>query len=264
MTYREFLIPKKGKGFRKITAPDAELLSYQRSKLRTLESLWYDIALEYEVEDIQHGFLPNRNCVTAAEKHIGYQTTISMDISDFFDSVTQDHIRRFSNEFGNDQHLYHAEGYASQGFATSPILANIAIIPAIAELQSSLDQLLLGNPFALTVYADDITISTNIAIDDYSMQRLVIETTSSILLRHGFSIKPKKTRTRYAQYGFRRVLGVMVGNASIKVPRKVKYRLRAALHQARTLPSFPEKRHAIASSGGLTTWSRLMLPKALR
>lgn len=94
MNYTEFKLPKKSGGFRRITAPDAELLSYQRSKLQTLEVLWQDVAAEYGVDHIQHGFISNRNCVTAAERHVGYATTISMDIADFFDSVTSEHISR--------------------------------------------------------------------------------------------------------------------------------------------------------------------------
>jgi RNA-directed DNA polymerase len=249
MTYHEFQIPKKSGGFRKITAPDPELLKYQRRLLPQIESLWKDTAIGYEVDEIQHGFVKNRNCVTAAREHIGYSATISMDIADFFDNVTQDHIRVFSPLFGDDQHLYHAEGYCSQGFATSPILCNLALIPAIADIKSILDTEFEGD-YAFTIYADDVTISANIARDDYAMQRSIETTVASVLHTHGFAIKPTKTRWRFAQHGFRRVLGVMVGDDSLKVPRKVKYKLRAAKHQ-KNGPSI----------GGLTTWSTLPIPR---
>lgn len=260
MEYKEFIIPKKSGGHRKITAPDKELLKYQRSQLKQLELLWEDLAGAYNVDDIQHGFLPNRNCVTAAKKHIGFQTTISMDIKDFFDSVTTDHIKVFSDTLANDQYLFHKDGYCSQGFATSPILSNIAIIPALAQLKEMIDE--LGYNYVLTMYADDITVSVN--TEDTEQLKKIIQIITNVLEFYNFQVKPTKTRIRYAKYGFRRILGIMCGEDSIKIPRKTKYKLRAALHQARTSTNTAQKMQAIYSSGGLTTWSKLMLPKAYR
>ena len=261
MDYREFQIPKKSGGHRKITAPDEELLAYQRSKLPELEQFWQDIAAEYEVEDIQHGFIKNRNCVTAALQHKGYKTTISMDIADFFDTVNNGHISYFSTLYGCDTYLYHHDGYCSQGFATSPILCNIALIPAIQQVNEYLSEI-TNEVFALTVYADDITISCDIETID--ILQAIIKTIEEILNTHGFSIKPTKTRIRFAKFGFRRILGVMVGDDIIKVPRRVKYKLRAAKHQAKTKTNPQERQAAGHSAGGLTTWTKLELPKALR
>jgi hypothetical protein len=248
-SYREFKLPKKSGGYRKITAPNPALLKYQRDHLVALELLWQDVADDYGVEEVQHGFIKNRNCVTAAEKHIGYKTTISMDIEDFFDNVTADHIRLFSAQFGNDRNFYHKDGYCSQGFATSPILCNIALIPAISQVAEYLDATF--GDYALTVYADDITISVN--CEDYNVLNTAIIAVQQKITPFGFAIKTSKTRIRYAKYGFRRVLGIMVGEESIKVPRKIKYKLRAARHQ-KNGPSI----------GGLVTWSKLQLPKAYR
>ena len=252
MEYREFKLPKKSGGFRKITAPDSELLNYQRKLLPSLESLWEDITVEYDVEDVQHGFISNRNVVTAAEQHIGFRTTISMDISDFFDNVTSDMISRFAPQYGNDSYLFHADRYCSQGFATSPILCNIALIPALSKIKEHLEAQ-LDDDFAFTVYADDIAISSNITYDDYEMQNWVKTMVENTMTEYGFSVKPSKTRTRFSKYGYRRVLGIMVGNDSMKVSRKIKYKLRAAKHQRNG-----------SSIGGLTTWSLLLKPKALR
>jgi hypothetical protein len=259
MTYREFKIKKKGKGFRSITAPDEELLKYQRSKLPQLEAFWQDIADEYGVDDIQHGFIKNRNCVTAASKHVGYKATISMDIADFFDNVNQNHIRHFSEILGNDIYLYHKEGHCSQGFATSPILCNIALLPAIAETN---DNLYDYDDFAFTVYADDIQISVN--EENYEELNKIIDMVENLFNKHGFQIKPQKTRIRYAKHGFRRILGVMVGDSSMKIPRKTRYKLRAARFQATNASTPKERRKAGNSAGGLTTWSRLELPRTLR
>ena len=251
MTYREFLIPKKSGGSRKITAPDNELLAYQRSKLPILEEIWENTVEEYGVEDIQHGFIKDRNVVTAANKHIGYLASIGMDISDFFDSVTKNHIRILSPELAEDEHLFHADGYCSQGFATSPMMANIAIIPALQQIDEYLHNGNLEFQTSVTLYADDLTISANTT--EMSVLVEIIKNITEILERFQFKVKPTKTRIRFAKYGYRRMLGIMVGNDNIKVPRKIKYRMRAARHQGNN-----------SSLGGLTTWSRLLPPKALR
>lgn len=252
MIYKEYLIPKKSKGFRKITAPDAELLKYQRESLKKIENVWLNAICEYGVEDIQYGFIKNRNVVTAANKHIGYQTSIGMDISDFFDTVTREHILPFSEELANDPYLYHKEGYCSQGFATSPMLANIALIPAIHEIDEYLhNNSEINYSTVFTIYADDLTISANTT--EMSELLKIINKVTTILSNHGFAVKPTKTRIRFAKYGYRRMLGIMVGDNNIKVPRKIKYRMRAAKHQGN-----------YSSLGGLTTWSKLSLPKKLK
>ena len=64
--------------------------------LKNIKDIWVEAINEYGVEDIQYGFIKDRNVVTAANMHIGYQVSIGMDISDFFDSVTREHIRLFS------------------------------------------------------------------------------------------------------------------------------------------------------------------------
>lgn len=260
MEYREFKIPKKRAGLRKITAPDAELLSYQRGKLPELETFWEDIAASYGIDDVQHGFIKNRNCVTAAEKHIGYQTTISMDIADFFDTVTKDFIEPFSTTYSSDPYLYHKDGYCSQGFATSPILCNIALIPTIAELNQYLEENYEDS--VLTIYADDITIS--VQTTDNKELNNIIQAVKIIFTNNKFQIKPSKTRIRFAKHGFRRILGIMVGDNSTKIPRRTKYKLRAARHQALTAKTPEKRQYAGQSAGGLSTWSQLQLPKILR
>ena len=65
-----------------------------------------------------------------------------------------------------------------------------------------------------------------------------------------FKIHSNKTRIRYAKYGYRKILGINVGDNDIKTTRKIMRKIRAANHQENG-----------PSLGGLITWSKLYEPK---
>ena len=238
--YDEFHIPKKHGKTRRICAPSVALLRYQRSCLPALEAE-LDLMLQTtDLEDVVHGFRKNRNIVTAAQQHIGFQTTIQLDISNCFDSISVD----------VDTRLLHTDGSLAQGFATSPILANIYLCNPLSDTKQFLES--LGIEFALTSYADDLAISINSA--DYRTINLIVDIiTYNIFPKHNLAINPGKTRIRYAKHGNRKILGIMVADTSLVPSRKLRGKIRAARHQ-RNGPSL----------GGLVTASRNYLPKALR
>lgn len=243
MTYREFKIPKKSKGYRKITAPDAELKAYQQSKLPSIERDYHKLIKGTSIQNTAHGFISGRNVITAAEQHIGFAATEMMDLSDFFDTV---HVSMLDPWF-DDKYFYNSDGYCGQGFCTSPMLSNIAFIPT---LQAIKDYLVEEHPdHAFTQYADDLAISTN---QELSMPGIVSKITE-IVEAHGFWINPKKTRIKYAKFGWRRILGVNVGRYEVRATRKIMRRIRAAQHQKNG-----------SSLGGLRNWSTCKKPKEIK
>lgn len=250
LSYREFLIPKKNGKPRRICAPSTDLKAYQRKQLRRLEGVFKDYSTRAGVNDNFHGFLTGRNCITGAEKHIGYETTIMMDIKDFFDSVTKEHFKHIPEVVNHSEHLFHEDGYTPQGFVTSPILANIATINIISELRAKLTVLDPWN--VVTIYADDIQVSI-LKVDNYKLEEQIKQLVTDVFKSYGFEINPRKTRTRRAKYGYRKILGVNVGSDHIRATRRIMRKIRAAKHQS--------KHHSL---GGLTTWSKCMLPRVLR
>lgn len=253
LSYREFYLKKKNGKKRRICAPSKDLLAAQRKLLPTLVS-FFDL-YEYRIfkRKIFHGFVPNRNCVTAAMQHLGYAHTITLDISNCFDSIhvdnypTRAYCERILQE--NKAIISHKDGSLAQGFATSPILANIYLVAPVKELYDVLDQ--LYPDFALTVYADDIQIS--IPPSNYTAMNSLIDLATLLFDDFGLTINKTKTRIHHAKYGNRRILGIQVGETTIHPNRRLKKKIRAARHQ-KNGPSL----------GGLTTASRLLLPKALR
>lgn len=253
MTYREFYITKKNGSKRRICAPDKELLAAQRDALPSLEGFFgLKAQTLLGTQQIFHGFLKNHNCVTAASKHIGFAHTVSLDISNCFDAIS---LRAIFPDFPEQEHWLtpictHKDGTLAQGFATSPILANIYLIEPIAKIKRFLESMFQQN-YALTVYADDIQISVNQT--SYQTLNLITAYVTSIMKTYNLTINPKKTRIHHAKHGNRRILGIQVGEHTINPNRKLRKKIRAARHQNNG-----------PSLGGLVTASRLLLPKSLR
>lgn len=255
LTYRDFFLGAKR---RRISAPSEDLKNYQRSKLSKLETIYWSLISGSDIFNVAHGFLSNRGCTTAAINHIGYELTIMLDISKFFDSVTKDMVKSVSEEAAKDDKLFHRLGYTAQGFPTSPILANIASIPMLLEINSFLKSLYGeqdkdNKKFAFTIYADDIQISINRKFEKSAREEnAIIRKIVQIAQSYNLTINPNKTRVRYSEYGFRRILGINVGD-KMRATRKTMRRIRAAKHQ-----------NNYHSLGGLTVWSKCLLPCKLR
>ena len=112
---REY-IPKKNGKPRLISAPDRDLKKKQRMLLPMLYRIHRKLVMDMNLQDIQHGFIPGKNCVTAAQKHIGFRYTTQLDISDFFNSCLKDiHFRGMHKIVRYKNTLFHDNGYCAQG-----------------------------------------------------------------------------------------------------------------------------------------------------
>ena len=244
--YRQFFIKKKNGRHRRICAPSPELLAFQRSELHSLAQLFSSRSMSLfgpQDRDIFHGFLKDRNIVTCAEKHIGFDHTICLDISNCFDSITNTMLN-----MDLDTRFFHQDGSLAQGFSTSPILANIYLTAPVSELLGTIRQ--IAPEVVVTVYADDLHISLNNA--SYQKLNLIIKLAIIEFANHHLTINPRKTRIRHAKFGNRRILGIMVDD-TLKPSRKLKKKIRAARFQ-----------HNGPSLGGLVTASKMLYPRNLR
>jgi hypothetical protein len=196
-----------------------------------------------------HGFFPGRSPVTCAIPHIGYQFTLSMDIKDFFDSVTGKHLDMFDKSYIPDRamiaHRKSDDAAPRQGLPTSPAIANIAAV--------SLDQRIEGwcfdNQCVYTRYADDVTVSGN---DKAALLSLRDELHKDSGMP-GIVFSDKKTRLQWCgpdRTWTREVVGVGVNHERILPLRTTRKKLRAALH---TNPHSNRAR-------GLQEWASLKRP----
>lgn len=249
--YREFEIEKKGKGkkMRKIVAPGIERKGYLTKRLPKLYKLFDRIVPDVDLQDRFHGFLPKRNAVTAAMSHRGFDVTLTMDISNFFDSINTSFFKfddRIKLELKDE--MFHKEKYTPQGFPTSPILCNIALIPILYSLRIN-----LPSKVWFTIYADDIQLSFSEEVDWRNIRQIV----TNVFEKHNLQINEKKTRVRFAKYGARKVLGINVWEDRISATRRTNRKVRGVRKKVIFQPEIKQ------SLGGLVTWQKSKLPKGV-
>lgn len=239
--YVQYEIPKRAGGARTIMAPRRRLKALQRIVLRALVD-------RLPVSEDAHGFRSGRSIASGASRHVGKRVVITMDLKDFFPSVTFVRVRgyliamgygyvvsatlaallteapRQVVEAGGERfHVPVGERHCVAGAPTSPGVCN-AIVHRMDRRLSGLAARL---GFDYTRYADDLTFSG----DDSEVVGRLLATTKRIVESEGFALRADKTRVAHA--GCRqRVTGVTV-NETLGLSRAERRRIRAMIHEHR-------------------------------
>lgn len=239
-------IRKKSGAQRIICVPDDAI----KIKLRALVGQIEAKARKICPDSVLHGFTRGRSPVTNALAHVGHRYSLCFDLTDFFDSVT---AARVSGKLSSAEReaclIDPGDGRgarALQGLPTSPAVANLAAADLDRAILKAIDK--AKHQAIYTRYADDLTFS----FDDLTLRSWLLREIPQIVSRCGFKINPRKTRFQPASYGRRNITGINVDDAGIHAPRKLKRRLRAALHQKHT-----------RQARGLEEFSKLRLPKPI-
>lgn len=236
--YRIVRISKKNGLFRNIFIPS---VSYSE-KLDLLLPKLYEILRKTERNRCNFAFEKNRNCALMAYNHVGYKFSLSLDIEDFFDSITEKHLIEYVPHSILNQCLIN--GAPRQGLKTSPVLSNIAFAP----VDDSIIEGLADIDCIYTRYADDLIFSFN----DEIYFDLIFDIVYDIINRYGFKINRNKINKQATTNGRRIITGIGVDDFGIHPTRKTKKKLRAALHENNKL-----------SYLGLKEWSKCKLPKSI-
>ena len=237
MEYKRIKIPKKNGLYRLVYSVDDDT----KNELRKLLPLLERIFVKTDKLNINYGFLKGKNCVLNAFQHIGYNFTLSMDLTDFFDSVKRHHLEGIVDDVILNKCLI--EGTPKQGLPTSPLLANIAFMTFDKKIFHKLQKLGLKSTY--TRYADDLTFSFNNQNDSGKIQFVVAQ----VLRSSGFSINHRKTKLQNAKNGRRIITGIGVDKNGIHPKRKTRKKIRAAHHQKN-----------ISSLIGLLEWEKCKFP----
>ncbi len=224
VAYREFVLPKRGGGTRRIAAPQDPLKRVQRRILRRLLA-------RLPAHPCATGFEQGYSVVSNAVPHARKAVVVRMDVREFFAATTAAKVRRLFVAIGWSGaaadllvRLTTHKGGLPQGAPTSPRLSNLCNRRLDARLQAL--AALLGADY--TRYADDITIS--LATDDRTAVHGLIRATKLVLRDEGYELHTRRklhVRRRHEQ---QRVTGLVV-NDGVRLPRATRRLLRSVEHR---------------------------------
>lgn len=238
--YREFYIPKRSGGRRRISAPRTGTYKHMLHALNLLLSAVYTPSAH------AMGFAPGRSIVTGAKVHVGQHFVFNTDLHDFFPSVRRARVKsrlllppfsfteevaiaiaglctlRVDHPSGDDGSSGRPTYVLPQGAPTSPLLTN-AVCDRLDRRLAGLARRRGAN---YTRYADDITFSSPHNL--YSEGSTFRTELSRILAVEGFEMNEAKTRVQRS--GQRQEVTGLVVNRRVNVCRHYVRSLRAVLY----------------------------------
>jgi hypothetical protein len=222
-SYREFEIPKRSGGSRRILAPDAATKQLQRRILARLLA-------RLPAHPAVHGYERGRSIATNASAHEQAAVVLKLDIRDFFGATKAARIRRYFRVVGWDREsariltrLTTRDGGLPAGAPTSPRLANLVNVMLDARLAG----LAAREGATYTRYADDLTFS--FATDDGAAARRVIRVARRILRAERYELHLARKLQVRRRWERQLVTGLVV-NERVALPRDRRRWLRAVEH----------------------------------
>ncbi len=216
--YKVFEIAKKSGGVRHIEAPDPVTKKRQRDYLEYLYKA-------YPASPYTHGFTPNKSIITNAKPHTDKKWVYSVDIKDFFPSVTLEKVKALGFKLKWGLCFYDFKDGKNkrlpQGAPTSPYIANLYLKKFDYKTAKKLAEFNI----AYTRYADDITFSGN----DYNGMEKALSFIIRQLNRYGFEINYKKVK-KMPFWKRQYVCGLTV-NKKVALTRETKKKVRAEKHR---------------------------------
>jgi RNA-directed DNA polymerase len=217
--YVRFHIPKYNGQPRKIDSPKPELKKIQR---KILDIILHRVPLNSHAE----GYVRHKSILSNANRHVGKEIVIRMDISDFFPSITFPRVVGTFEALGYPLNvaellgnLTSHEGRLPIGAPTSPAISNIVC----RRMDKRFARLGRKCGFSYSRYADDIAVSGhNLQLNQ------MIPFFYSIINEEGFVVNHSKTVVmRNAKR--QKITGVVV-NQKTNAPREEIRKLRAVIH----------------------------------
>jgi RNA-directed DNA polymerase len=265
--YRVFSIRKRAGGRRVICVPDNSLVRVHRWLSRYVLNT-------VKPHRASMAYAPGSSPVRCAKLHSGCEWLIKIDVSRFFESISEIQVytvyknlgynplisfemarlctriyegrnrrirtkvwtRRESRDYWIPNYLSTQIGHLPQGAPTSPMLANLAM----KDLDEEIASIAGDNGLVYTRYADDITLSGRSTSFSRQTAERVVTHINRQLRSNG--LLPNKRKTMIAPPGARKiVLGLLVDGPSPRLQRQFKQNL---LSHAYYLKKFGPASHA--------------------
>lgn len=220
--YKTFYISKKNKTKkRQIDCPSKELKSIQRW---ILSNYFNDIP----ISDRANGFVKGRGIKRNAQFHLNRSFILSIDIKDFFPSISQKQVYEalVKNLGENELNLKLAKlctfkRHLPQGAPTSPALSNIVFKDIDDEITNFCKKKLV----VYSRYADDLVFSCDTKITLVEIYSFV----NSLLRTNSFNIN--KIKTKYFSGKGRMVItGININEGRLSVKQEIKRNLRSNIY----------------------------------
>jgi hypothetical protein len=151
LSFRIVRIPKGRGSYREIYIVSED----DRVELRSLLPQLYKIQESRDILGASYAFQKDKNCALMALQHIGHCYTLSMDLENFFESVTARHVKDVLPQDLIDRCFI--DGRLRQGLPTSPVISNIAFISFDSAIVLALRKQKINVVY--TRYADDLVFS---------------------------------------------------------------------------------------------------------
>jgi RNA-directed DNA polymerase len=218
-------------GYREIYTVRTDTL---KDTLKTLNTFLVD---NYKPPSTVHGYVKGKNIRTNASAHLAKKNLLSVDIANFFESISALRVEKALVDIGFSdfaaQHLSKlatANNFLPPGFNTSPTISNIIVKDMDEQLLK-----LCGDHCVYTRYADDLYFSS-------SKDLPKLEELENIIISNGFTLNPGKTK--YMKRGGKQyVTGLTVfDHVRPHVTKRIKRSLRLELHY---MKKFGQLEHAL-------------------
>lgn len=239
-SYRKIKLSKKNGKFRNIYIPDKAYKKHLKTLLLPLLMIYN----KHRIYHCDHAFFKGHNCVTNASQHIKARFVLSLDIKDFFDSITLKNLENYITE--DISYFTFIDSRLPQGYPTSPYLANIYMIEFDRMLIDSVKS--FDRSIIYSRYADDLTFS----FDNKNNKDFIISEVIKLCHYFGFKLNNKKVKLQDKNNGRAIITGVGVSYYNVHPTRKTLKKLRAARHQCNE-----------QQISGLAEWASCKLPTPL-
>lgn len=216
--YRKFSIPKKNGKKRIILEPLPNLKFVQKWILK-------NILYRCQVSEYAKAYIPNKSTKENARFHKGQKKLLTLDISNFFESINSKKVYFFFLKLGYSKavavlltNLCCLNNKLPQGAVTSPALSNLIFY----KLDLRISKFCRKYSIRYTRYADDMTFS-----GDFD-SGMVIKFIKDILTEENFKLNDSKTRTR-SNSQRQEVTGIVV-NEKLQVPIELRKKIRQEVY----------------------------------
>lgn len=219
-SYRKIVLSKRKGGKRILAIPSVPLRKSQKSLLQFFT--------QFKTHHAAHGFVDGKSIITHARLHIAKESILTVDIEDFFGSITSSHLEKLFRFNGVQSQtdidllkkLTTLDSKLPQGAPTSPVLSNAVAYEMDCELENWAKQ----KNLIYSRYADDMVFSS----ENRTIEIEFINEVSEIVLKHGFKLNHSKTRI--LPRGRRQIVTGLVVNTKLNVKREYLRNTSAILH----------------------------------